>query len=278
MHLRSYITVAALAAVVFLAGCSGSGRLRFDTPQEAFERGQALYERGNYDRAVEALQAVFSFGRTHEWADDAQLYLARAHFGNKEYILAANEYSRFSEIYRTDPRREEAEYERALAYYELSPGYQLDQSNTEQAIQQFQLFVQSFPQSSYAPEAEERIRELRGKLAHKQFSAAELYARRELYEAAALSFESVFDRYPDTAWADDALLGAIRSWIAFAEQSIQARQVERLQEAVENYERMVQVFPESPHLSEARDLYGQAQARIEELTEPTSSLADQGGS
>ena len=43
------------------------------------------------------------------------------------------------------------------------------------------------------------------KLARKEFAGAELYERRELYEAAALSYVRVFDQYPDTRWADDAL-------------------------------------------------------------------------
>lgn len=252
---------------VVLAGCSGAGRLRYDTPEEAFQKGQELYEAGKYDRAVEYLQGVFDFGRTNEWADDAQLFLARSYYKDGQYILAASEFTRFLDVYRNDPRRVEAEYERALSYYELSPSYQLDQTETQHAIDYFQLFLNRYPGSDLADEAEQKIRELREKLAHKQYETAGLYERRELYEAAALSYEMVFDKYPDTAWADDALVGAIRAYIAFSDQSVRERQEERLEKAVENYQRLVQIFSESPLLKEAEALYEQAVARMERVAQ-----------
>lgn len=265
MRLRQLLSITILAIAVFAAGCTGSGRLRYDSPQEAFDRGKEYFDRGKFDRAIDYFQAVFDYGRTTEQAADAQLYLARSYFENGEYILAANEYTRFLSVYRNDPSAESAEYERAMSYYRQSPGYQLDQTPTEQAITYFQLFLDRFPQSELKEDAEERIRELREKLARKEFAGAELYERRELYEAAALSYVRVFDKYPDTRWADNALLGAIRTYILFSEQSIRGRQQERLRTAVDNYERLVQLFPDSPLLKEAEQYYEQAANRLSEL-------------
>ncbi|HEX7071721.1 MAG TPA: outer membrane protein assembly factor BamD, partial [Rhodothermales bacterium] len=93
-----------LLFAVSIAGCAGSSRLRYTGPQDAYQKGLSFYERGKYERAAEYLQAVFDFGRAHEWAADAQFLLAQAYYHNEEYILAASEFSRFSEIYRTDPR------------------------------------------------------------------------------------------------------------------------------------------------------------------------------
>ncbi len=265
MRIRTvyFFVVAALLASV--TGCASTGTMRFNSAEEAFNRGLALYERGRYERAAEAFRRALEFNRTGEWADDAQLYLARSYAGNKEYILAASEFSRFSEIYRNDPRREQAEYERALAYYQMSPGYELDQSNTERAIRQFVSFIERFPNSTLVPEAEARVSELREKMAHKQYQTAKLYERRGLWEAAALSYEEVFDAYPDTDWADDALVGAMAAYIQFSDLSIQQRQAERLERAIENYRRLVQVFPNSPHLSEAERLNREATNRLERL-------------
>lgn len=265
MHFRTSISVVFLAVAVFLSACSGSGRARYDTPQEAYDRGLALYERGRYDRAAEYFQGVFDYGRTSEVAADAQLYLARSYFHNDEYILAASEYTRFIGTFRTDPRAEEAEFERAMSYYSISPPYELDQSNTRQAIQYFQLFLDRYPQSELTDDAEAHITELREKLARKELAAAREYEGRELFEAAALTYQNVFDTYPDTRWADDALFGAIRSYIAFSERSVQARQAERLQAAVDNYDRLVQLFPDSPFLQDAEGYYEQAVEQLEAL-------------
>jgi outer membrane protein assembly factor BamD len=85
----------------------------------------------------------------------------------------------------------------------------------------------------------------------------------------------VFDQYPETAWADDALLGAIRSYIEYAAQSVPQRQAERLDKAIENYNRLTQVFPDSPLLQDAEGLYEEAQDRLEAIQEQ-QSLADNG--
>lgn len=259
-----------LVLVLFAAGCAGGGRLRYESPKEAYDKGMERFERGKYDRAIQYLQGVFDFGRAHEWAADAQLALARAYRADKQYILAASEYNRFVELYRTDPRVPEAEFERALTYYERSPEFELDQSDTERAVQVFNLFVDRYPDHALAPRAEEYITELRSKMAHKQYETAQLYERRELYEAAAFYFETVFDQYPDTRWADDALLGAIRSYIAFSEQSVQARQPERLEKAVEHYRRLLQIFPDSPLLKDAEALYDRASRRLADLADRSS--------
>ena len=234
-----------------------------------------MFEEGKYEQAAAYFQGVFSFGRTHQWAADAQLYLARSYRANKEYLLAANEYERFTRIYRSDPRLAEANYEWALTYYDLSPDAPLDQSDTKRAIQEFQLFMDRFPADSLIDEAQKRIVDLRTKLAQKQYETAALYERRDLYEAAALSFEAVFEEYPDTPWAQQALLGAIRSYIAYSDQSISLRQPERLQLAVRNYDRLTQIFEDSPYLKEAEALYNQAKERLDALGEPLPAPDDE---
>ena len=269
-----------LIAVLVLAGCGGSGRIAYTSPQEAFGKGRALYEEGKYDTAIQYFQGVFSFGRTHQWAADAQLYLARSYNNNREYLLAGNEYERFTKIYRADPRLPEANYEWAMTYYHLSPQSALDQTDTKRAIQEFQLFIDRYPDHELVDQAQETIVELRGKLAKKQFDTAKLYERRELFEAAAISFESVFDLYPDTEWAQPALVGAIRTYISYSDQSITSRQADRLQSAIRNYDRLTQIFQDSPYLKEAEGFYEQAVSRLEDLGEevPTPTQVSSLGS
>lgn len=226
-----------------------------------------MYEKGNYDRAAEFFRGSFDFGRTHEHAADAQLYLARSHAANKEYLLAANEYNRFIQLYRRDPRVAEAAYDYAMTFYHRSPGYQLDQTPTEQAVEQFQLFIDRHPNDDRVADAELKIRELREKLARKRLESARLYERRGLNEAAAITFESVFDDYPETKWADDALAGAMQNYVAFADQSLRSKQPERLGKAIQNFERLQQIFAESPFVAELEPLYEEAVRRRDQIEE-----------
>ncbi|NBW93032.1 MAG: outer membrane protein assembly factor BamD [Bacteroidetes bacterium] len=229
------------------------------------DKGLAEYEAGDFITATEYLQGVFDFGRTHQWAADAQLLLARTYRENEEFLLAANEYTRFMQIYRSDPRVADAEYELAMTYYDRSPNYRLDQTDTERAIVQFQLFIERYGTSPLVEEAQARITELRSKLARKQIHTAQLYERREYYNAAAVSYEAAFDRFYDTEYADDALVGAMNAYYEYAVLSIRARQKERLEKAEENYERLIQIFPDSPLIKEAETVYLAIQAMLEDV-------------
>lgn len=276
MRILTFLSISALT--VALAACAGSSRIAYDGPEDAYRRGMELLDAGKPEQAIPYLQGTFDFGRTHEWAADAQLALARAYRANKEFLLAANEYTRFTQIYRNDPRVPQASFDLAMTYYERAPGYRLDQSDTEAAIAQFELYLNRFPDGELSEEASRRIVELRNRLALKRFDAGLQYEQRGLHEAAGITFESVFDEYFDTEWADDALVGAIRAYTRYAEQSVQTRKAERLERAVMNYDRLLQIFPDSPLVKDAEALYRTAAERLAEIKPPASGTAAEGAS
>lgn len=256
-----------LALLLLLPACSGMGRIAHDTPQEAFQKGEQELAEGDHWRAIQYFQGVFDYGRSNEYADDAQFQLGMAYFEDEQYILAANAFNRFAQLYRTDERIPEAEYMRALAYYEQSPIYTLDQTPTENAIQYFQVFLNRHPQSERADDAQQRIAELRNKLAHKQYAAGEMYERRQMWEAAAVTFEQVFDQYPDTKWAERGLFQAMENYYEYAVRSVEGKRDERLQKAMDSYERLIQLFPESDLLKRAEGLYDEIRSEQEALAQ-----------
>ena len=263
--------ILAATPLLLVLGCGGGGRIVSSSPAEAFEKGAQFYNNGRYSRAVEQLQAVFDFGRAHEYAADAQFMLSESYFKSRQYLLASSEYDRFIQLYSGDARVEEAEFKRAMSYYHQSPRYHLDQQDTRQAINYLRLYVSRYPQGAWVEEAGERIDELQGKLAQKLFNNAALYERAQQYEAAAISYERVLETYPTAELAPLALVGAIRSYIAYAERSVASRQVERLDKALDTYARLIQIFPDSDVLKDAEDLYGRATELKEQALSGTDS-------
>ena len=247
------------ALVVLVSGCGG-GPTTFSSAQEAYDRGIEQSGRGKYGLAIESLRAALDFGRTSELADDAQLALARAYAADGQYLLAGNEFTRFIEFYRTDDRIEQAAYERIQAYAALSPRYELDQTDTRQALVYIRGYIQQYPQSPNVAAAEALRAELREKLARKQYETARLYVRREYYDAAVIAFQDVLVDYPTSAYADDAMLGAIDAQIEYAARSVEARRMARYQTALDLYDQLVTLFPQSPTLTEAQGLYDRAYA------------------
>lgn len=255
------MTVRALVlalAVTSLSACGGS-RATVSSAQEAFDRGTVALEARKHDRAVELFRSALDFGRTTEIADDAQLGLARAYRGDKQYLLAGAEYTRFIEFYRTDPRVSEAAYERILAYAALSPSFELDQTDTEQTIAYIRLFLQQYGATSeYATEVAGLLDTFQEKLARKQYEGGRLYERRELFEAAAIAYAGVLEQYPASAVADEAMLGRIRALTSYAANSIPSKQVTRYRDALRLYDQFVTLFPASPLVADAETEYDRA--------------------
>lgn len=259
-----------------LIGCSGGQQLTYNGPQDAYEQGMAEYEEGDYEEAIRYFRAVFEYSRGNEWAPEAQFQMAMAHRRQGKHLMAANEFQRFTQLYRNHELVPRAEFERADSYYRRSPAFQLDQSDTQQAISLFQLFIERYPDHELASEAQEKVDELRAKLARKKYEAAKLYEQRDMWRAATESYELVFDQYPDTPWADDALFGAVRSYIEYADRSVEQRQAERYQQAIDHYERLTQLFPESDLLGQAEGLHREAQRKLEDVEAREESIAREG--
>lgn len=280
MRISVLAFVLSLAIFVGLVGCSGSQEISTNGPEDAYKEGIAQFEDENYDRAIRYFRAVLNYGRGNEWAPEAQFQLAMVQRKQKKYLVAANEFKRFQQLYRNHPEVPRAEYEQARAYYSRSPRYTLDQTDTRRALELFQLFMERYPDHDLIPDVKEKIDELRAKLAHKKFDAAQLYERRDMWRAATEAYRSVFDQYPETPWADDALLGALRSYVRYADRSVEQKQAERYQEAITQYNRLEQLFPESPLLSRAEPLRAEAERKLERVRErdqQSESLAQERG-
>lgn len=251
--------------------CGSSHNIqRGDTAEVAFEKAMGLYENEQYSRATEAFETVLSISRGTSIAPDAQFYLAQSHYNNGSYLLAASEFQRFARNYTTDERRSEAEFMEAYSYYHMSPRYNLDQTYTHEALDRFQLFRTRYPDSELAEEALVYMEELRDKLARKKFNAAEMYLRIGEYRSAALYFELTVEEYPESSWAERALVNKILAYVEYAENSVQDRQQERYEEAVESYEEYVQIFPRGEHRSLAEEYYNRALDGLAETSTVTA--------
>ncbi|MGK7370554.1 MAG: outer membrane protein assembly factor BamD, partial [Candidatus Halalkalibacterium sp. M3_1C_030] len=191
-----------------------------DTLPQAFGKAKNLYDNGKYGDAVEALETVIRIGRGTEYAKDAQFLLAESYFKDERYLLAASEYERFQTLYPNSPRREEVDFKNAYCYYELSPRFKLSQQYTRTAIEKFRLFNSRYPDSERVQESAEYITEMRSKLARKLYNAADLYMRTDRYEAAIIYYDLTIDRYPESEWAERALVNEINAYVIYADNSV----------------------------------------------------------
>lgn len=266
-----------ILAVLVFGSCKNSDLIqRGDSLQVAFDKAMAFYEKEDYTEAAEAFETVVQIARGTEYGQDAQFYLAESYYNDGRYLLAASEYERFISLFPRVERRQEAQFKEAYCYYKLSPRYKLDQEYTHTAIEKFQLYNSRFPNSERADEIGQYISEMRTKLAKKLYHAGDLYLRTDRYEAAAIYYDLTIDKYPETMWAQRALVDKIKTYNIYADRSVPSKQRERYQKAVEAYETFIQLFPNGDYRQEAEELVDEVRTALAELPEQTPVAEDDG--
>jgi len=282
MHKLSTLTfkLSCLFLAVFVfASCKNSDLIqRGDSLEVAFDKAMAFYEKEDYTEASEAFETVVQIARGTEYGQDAQFYLAESYYNDGRYLLAASEYERFISLFPRVERRQEAQFKEAYCYYKLSPRYKLDQEYTRTAIEKFQLYNSRFANSEKAEEAGQYISEMRSKLAKKLYYSADLYLRTDRYEAAAIYYDLTIDKYPETKWAQRALVDEIKTYNIYADRSVPSKQRERYQKAIEAYEKFIQLFPNGEYRQEAEELVDEARTALAELPEQAPVVEEDGES
>ena len=263
--MRSKLLV--LFAFLFVLSACKNDRLikRGDSVDVAYQKAMAFYEEGDYGEAANAFDTVTRVARGTEYGQDAQYYLAESYYKDGQYLLAASEYDRYVSYYPQDERRPEIEFQSAMCYYNLSPRYKLDQSQTRKAIERFRLFNNRYPDHEKVQEAAARIDELREKLAHKSYEAAQFYVRTEQYRAATIYLDRTIDQYPESKWAERALVDQIQTYIDYADNSVLNKQEERYSKSIENYEKFLQLFPDSKFREEVENYHDEAVQKLADV-------------
>ncbi len=259
-------SLVALIAIT-LSSCQGENIIkRGDSLQVAFKKAMNLYEDEEYANAVNAFETVLEIGRGTDYGQEAQFYLAESYYNDERYLLAASEYERYMSLFPRSPKYQDAMFKEAHSYYKLSPRYKLDQSHTRTAIEKFRIFNSEYPNSERADQAAQYITEMRAKLAKKLYNAADLYMRIDDYQAAITYYDLTIDGYPESIWAQRALLDKINAYNVYASRSVQEKQEERYQKAVSAYETFIQLFPEGEYRSQAEEYVDRARTALAELS------------
>src|SRR6056297_283926 len=259
-------------AVFALMSCRSQELIRpGDTLEVAFSKAKAQYDEENWSEAARAFETVVSIGRGTDLGQQAQYLLAESYFNSRRYLLAASEYDRYASFYPRSELREDVDFKAALCYYRLSPRYRLDQSYTRQALERFRLFNSRYPNSDRVVDSSDYITQLRNKLARKQYESAEFYRRTDRFSAAIVYYDLVLDNYPESQWAEQALVDKIEAYILYADNSIPASQLGRYESAITSYETYLQLFPSGENRSRAEDLYDRARGEIEDIENGSDS-------
>jgi outer membrane protein assembly factor BamD len=238
--------------ILLLGSCSKYQRLLKSSDYELkFVKAKEYFEEENYAKALPLLEELMTIFRGTDKGEDVYYYYAKCYFAEEDYVLSSYHLKNFVRTYPTSSRAEECLFLSALSYYFDSPKYSLDQSSSYLAIQEFQLFVNQFPESQKVKESNEYIDKLRLKLETKSYELAKLYFHTENYKSAITTFNNTLKDFPSTIYKEEILFLTLRSGFLLAINSVEIKKLERFKNAESFYYKFADAFPQSKNKKEA---------------------------
>lgn len=219
--------------------------------------GAAQPDRFLFDRGTESLTA-------EEWANartyfqqvvdnypqspvrpDAKLGMGDAYLGQggtENLVLAANEFREFLTFYPTNQRADYAQYKLAMSHFGQMRAAERDQTETREALKEFDVFFERYPNSPLMPEVRQNWRVARDRLSESSYRVGLTYYRQRWYPGAIERYREVLRDDPEFTNRD-----AVYFYLADS-----LARTDKRAEAIPYFQRLLDEFQASEFLEDAR--------------------------
>ena len=217
-----------------------------------FDRGETSLKKRKWLEAREYFKQVFDNYPQSPLRPEAKLGIADTYLGEKStesLVLADGEYREFLTYYPRHPRADYAQYKLAMTYFQQMKGPARDQTSTREALTEFQVFFDKFPDSPLTPEVRQSWRIARDRLSDSELAVARTYIRIGVRSGAGARLLGILKDDPNFTNRDAV-------YFELAELYLKS---DRKAEALPYYQRLVNEFTTSEYLE-------QAQKRLKELS------------
>jgi outer membrane protein assembly factor BamD len=258
-----------VVVTILFASCSQYQKLLKSQDYELwYTKAMEYYEREDYTRAATLLSELNNIFRGTDKAEMVTYTYANCLFGLRDYMLAGHYYREFVKTYPASNLAEECQFQSAYCYYKMSPKPRLDQTDTENAINEFQLFINMFPNSTRVEESTRLMDELRDKLVYKSYLSAKLYfdlgthLGANNYLSAVIAAQNSLRDFPDTKYREELSFLILESKFIQAVNSISEKKDERVRDTIDEYYSFINEFPESKYMRRAVRIFEQSEAML----------------
>lgn len=217
-------------------------------------KANEYFEKKQYGRANTLYEELLTIYKGTKNFESIYYRYAYSFFNQRDYLAASYHFKNFADLFPKSDKAEECEYLNSLCLYYMSPDYTLDQTNTVKSIGEMQAFVNKHPESKRTKDANNMIDESRAKLEQKDAYSAELYYKIGEYRAAAVAFEQIIRKYPDSKSVDYYLYKIIDATYKYAKNSIPSKQEQRYADVTAEYNNFIRKFPKSQYRSEVEKI------------------------
>ncbi len=253
--MRQWRTLVVLAlVVVLLTGCFRRRKYENPITQDTVQPDKVLFdkaiqdlEKGRYQVARLTLQTLINTYDTSEFLAKAKLAIADSWFregGSHALAQAEAEYKDFILFYPTLEEAAEAQSRICMIHYRQMEKPDRDPKHALRADEECRQLMVQFPNSKFAPQMQQRLREVQEVIAESEYRVGDFYFKKGSYPASVNRLDTLVNHYPLYSKADQALWrvgeGYAKMGPRFIEQSAKA------------YQEIVRNYPLSPLVEDAK--------------------------
>ena len=243
--------IAAVALLAIVAACGGPSNVvppGTSSPDEfLYMRGTtALMNRRWLDAREYFRQIVDNYPQSTR-RPDAKLGVGDSYLGEdttEALVFAANEFREFLQFYPVHARADYAQYKLAMSHVEQMRAPDRDQTETKEALREFDAFFERYPNSMLTTEVRGKWREARNRLSEASYLVGRHYYRVRWYPGAIERFKEVLKEDPGYGGRDAVYFYLADSLI----------KTDKKAEALPYLDRLTAEFMQSEFLEDARKL------------------------
>ena len=247
-----------LIIVTAATGCAGK---KDNLPPDPAVADQFLMQKGRealvkkrWIEAREYFREVIDNYSSSPLRPEAKLAMGDSYLGEasaEALVLGANEYREFLTFYPRNPNAETAQYNLAMTYFKQMRKPDRDQTATKEALQEFDVFFQRYPDSPLTPQVKEKWRIARDRISEATYTVGVSYMKRKWYPGA-------IDRFNEVVRDDPGFSHMDAVYFNLAETLARA---DRKGEAIPLFDRVVKEYTTSEFLEKAQKRLQELQAQ-----------------
>ncbi len=245
---------AVAAAMVLLTSCFHKRKYENPITKETQQPDKILFdkaindiEHSRYSVARLTLQTLMNTYDTSEFLAKAKLATADSWYregGSSGLAQAESEYKDFILFYPAMEEAAEAQEKVCDIHFQQMEKADRDPTHTLRAEDECRQVIVQFPNSSFAPQAEQRLRQIQENEAEAEYRVGMFYQNKGNNFAAANRLQTLVDNFPIYSKADDAAWLAATSWSRLGDR-FEKQEIAQLT-------RLVRDYPLSPWVEPAK--------------------------